>query len=94
LTRATVTDPSRLARILDAVATNGYALVDEELEDGLRSRAVPVRDASGAVVAAVNLSTHTGRGSVPATVDRLLSPSRAAAAAIEAHPRAVGTTPS
>jgi IclR family pca regulon transcriptional regulator len=90
LTRATVTDPSRLARILDDVATNGYALVDEELEDGLRSLAVPVRDASGAVVAAVNLSTHTGRGSVPATLDRLLAPLRAAATAIEADLRCVG----
>jgi IclR family pca regulon transcriptional regulator len=94
LTRATVTDPARLARILDDVATNGYALVDEELEEGLRSLAVPVRDASGAVIAAVNLSTHTGRGSVPATVDRLLAPLRAAAAAIEADLRAVGATPS
>jgi len=91
LTRTTVTDPSRLARILDEVAANGYALVDGELEEGLRSLAVPVRDASGAVVAAVNLSTHTGRGSVPATLERLLAPLRDTAAAIEADLRVIGT---
>ncbi|MGC9667557.1 IclR family transcriptional regulator domain-containing protein [Planosporangium sp. 12N6] len=88
LTRRTVTDPGELARILRETAS-GYALVDEELEEGLRSIAVPVRDAGGAVVAAVNLSTHTGRGSVEHTRATLLPPLRRAASDIEADLHAV-----
>jgi IclR family pca regulon transcriptional regulator len=89
LTRRTVTDADALARILRETATNGYALVDEELDEGLRSLAVPVRDVTGAVVAAVNLSTHTGRGSVEHTRGTLLPALRRAAADIEADLRAV-----
>ncbi|MEP4422508.1 MAG: IclR family transcriptional regulator C-terminal domain-containing protein, partial [Nitratireductor sp.] len=37
---------------------------DEELEPGLRSIAVPVRDGNGAIVAAINVSTQTARLSV------------------------------
>src|SRR5690606_22082193 len=44
-----------------AVREQGYALVDQELEAGLRSIAVPVRGADGEVVAAVNLATHASR---------------------------------
>jgi IclR family pca regulon transcriptional regulator len=40
---------------------HGYALVDQELEYGLRSVAAPVRDRTGAVVAAVNVSSHASR---------------------------------
>jgi IclR family pca regulon transcriptional regulator len=36
--------------------------VDQELEDGLRSIAVPLHDATGRVVAAINVSTTTRRG--------------------------------
>jgi len=39
----------------------GWALVDQELEHGLRSIAAPVRDRSGTVVAAVNVSSHVSR---------------------------------
>ncbi|MFG2039465.1 IclR family transcriptional regulator C-terminal domain-containing protein [Dactylosporangium sp. NPDC048998] len=84
LTRRTVTDPDVLAQILRETAANGYALVDEELEQGLRSIAVPLRDVTGAVVAAVNLSTHTGRGGPEHTVATLLPALRRAAAGIEA----------
>ena len=89
ITHRTVTDPGRLTEILREVAASGYAMVDDELEEGLRSIAVPVCDASGAVVAAVNVSTHTGRGSADQTRSRLLDPLRRAAAAIEADLRAV-----
>lgn len=43
------------------VDAEGWALVDEELEAGLRAIAAPVRDARGRVVAAVNISTSTAR---------------------------------
>ncbi|GAB2927725.1 IclR family transcriptional regulator C-terminal domain-containing protein [Rhodococcus aerolatus] len=60
-TARTTTDPRALRRTLSRVRAEGYALVDQELEDGLRSVAVPVHDAAGAVVAAANVSTHAAR---------------------------------
>jgi IclR family pca regulon transcriptional regulator len=39
----------------------GYAIVDQELEHGLRSIAAPVRNRHGKVVAAVNVSSHISR---------------------------------
>lgn len=69
---------------LTAVRDQGYAIVDQELEDGLRSIAVPVRGADGAVAAAVNLSTHASRRTPESMRAELLSPLRAAAARIEA----------
>ena len=61
----------------------GYAIVDEELEAGLRSVAVPIEDAAGAVTAAVNLSVQASRTTVADLRRRLLAPLREAAAAIE-----------
>ncbi|WP_283134535.1 IclR family transcriptional regulator domain-containing protein [Rhizohabitans arisaemae] len=61
LTPHTVTSRDALAALLDEVAKEGHSLVDEELEVGLRSIAVPVHDRTGRVVAAVNVSTHAGR---------------------------------
>nr|BFE90838.1 hypothetical protein GCM10020185_13740 [Pseudomonas brassicacearum subsp. brassicacearum] len=46
---------------LQQVRQQGWCIVDQELEQGLRSIAVPVYDASGQVVAALNVSTHAGR---------------------------------
>lgn len=60
-TERTVTQRKELRRILDDVARSGFALVDQELEIGLRSMAVPVRDPSGNVIAALNISTHASR---------------------------------
>ncbi|MEU7041046.1 IclR family transcriptional regulator C-terminal domain-containing protein [Streptomyces varsoviensis] len=88
LTPRTVTDPRALARILDAAADGGHALVDEELEEGLRSIAVPVRDVSGRVVAALNVSTHAGRGTAEETRAALLPALRHAQAQVEADLRA------
>jgi IclR family pca regulon transcriptional regulator len=64
LTPRTVIDPARLRGILQEVRGQGWALVDEELEDGVRSIAAPVRDRAGRVVAAMNVSGHAGRVSV------------------------------
>lgn len=84
LTTATVTDKSRLRRELERVRHQGWALVDQELEDGLRSIAVPLRSPAGQVVAAMNLSTHASRRT-PAAIRRELLPHLLhAATAIEA----------
>jgi IclR family pca regulon transcriptional regulator len=90
LTRHTVTAPERLLALLEETARDGYALVDEELEDGLRALAVPVRDRDGRVVAAVNVSSHTGRGPASDAVAAMLPPLREAAAAIDDDLRVVG----
>ncbi|MBX7469132.1 helix-turn-helix domain-containing protein [Streptomyces sp. MAG02] len=84
LTPRTVTSPAVLAGLLDEVAAQGYALVDEELEEGLRSLAVPVRDAAGRAVAAVNVAMHTTRRTLAECRAELLPELRATAAAIEA----------
>ncbi len=61
LTPKTVSDPQTLLGIFQQVAHQGYAFVDEELELGLRSIAVPVTNATGHVVAAINISTQASR---------------------------------
>ncbi|QMU69298.1 IclR family transcriptional regulator C-terminal domain-containing protein [Streptacidiphilus sp. P02-A3a] len=83
LTRHTVGSVAALERTLDTAAADGWALVDQELAEGLRSLAVPVRDRRGRVVAAVNVSTHAGAGPAEQDRDRLLPPLRRAAAALE-----------
>lgn len=60
-TPKTVTDEVRLRRILAKVSERGYAFVDQELELGLLSIAVPLRNGHGRVSAAVNVSAHAGR---------------------------------
>jgi IclR family acetate operon transcriptional repressor len=55
-TRATITHPDRLLDELSRVRELGYAMDDEEHEEGVRCLAVPVRDASGQVVASLSVS--------------------------------------
>jgi IclR family pca regulon transcriptional regulator len=64
MTPNTVTSPKRLRDMLAGVRQAGYAINDEELELGLRSIAVPVRGASGAVHAALNVGAQAARVSV------------------------------
>jgi IclR family pca regulon transcriptional regulator len=60
-TEKTVVSPRRLREIIDEVRQAGYALNDQELEIGLRSLAVPVRGASGTVLAALNVGVQASR---------------------------------
>jgi IclR family pca regulon transcriptional regulator len=60
-TSRTLHTPEALLECLQEVRQQGWCIVDQELEQGLRSIAVPVYDASGQVVAALNVSTHAGR---------------------------------
>nr|WP_245703647.1 IclR family transcriptional regulator C-terminal domain-containing protein [Streptomyces lushanensis] len=90
LTPRTVTDAAELAALLERVEREGYALVDEELEEGLRSLAVPVRDRTGRAVAAVNVAMHSSRRSVERCLREVLPELRATAEAIEADLRIAG----
>jgi DNA-binding IclR family transcriptional regulator len=56
VTPRTIVDPGVLAAQLDDVVRRGYAQTIEELEEGLNAVAAPVRQADGAVVAAVSVS--------------------------------------
>lgn len=85
LTARTVVEPERLRAILSQVRCEGWALVDQELEDGLRSIAVPLRDDSQRAIAALNVSVHAARVSLGELRDRFLPLLRAAAAQINAE---------
>jgi IclR family transcriptional regulator, pca regulon regulatory protein len=61
LTSRTVTDQQRLREILDEVRQQGWCLGDQELEEGLLSIAVPVRDPGGRVQLAINLAAPLTR---------------------------------
>jgi IclR family transcriptional regulator, pca regulon regulatory protein len=89
LTDRTIVDRDRLRAEVERTRTRGWCLVDQELEDGVRSIAVPVHDANSRVVAAVNTSAHATR--VPlATLQRSFLPKlRDCAAAIDAELRTV-----
>ena len=89
-TSRTVTDSGRLHEILDGVRRQGYAMVDQELEDGLRSAAVPIRDSSGGAVAALNVSVHASRTTVQTLKRDFLPLALETAAAIEADLRGAG----
>lgn len=60
-TPSTITDPQALFDRVRADHAQGFSIVDEELERGLRSIAVPLVDRAGQCVAALNLSTHSTR---------------------------------
>ncbi|MFE9914381.1 IclR family transcriptional regulator [Micromonospora sp. NPDC005553] len=83
LTRRTVTDPAKLRTVLTKIAAQGYAIVDQELEEGLRSVAAPIHGENGSVIAAVNVSAHATRGSFEMIRRELLPPLLAAAKRIE-----------
>jgi IclR family transcriptional regulator, pca regulon regulatory protein len=65
------------------VRRQGYAIVDQELEAGLRSIAAPLHDSGGVVVAAINLSTQASRSTVSDMKRRLQPALLDTAAAIE-----------
>jgi IclR family pca regulon transcriptional regulator len=90
LTPRTVASRDALRAVIEQVRRQGYALTDQELEQGLRSVAVPIHDASGAAVAALNVSVHASRASVAELRSRFLPPAREAAAAIDAELRKSG----
>ena len=57
----TLADEAAVRAALEEVRRCGYAIVDEELELGLRSMAVPIQNAKGEVVCAVNISIQASR---------------------------------
>ncbi len=67
LTPRTLTERCELLAEIERVRQQGFAIIDEELEIGLRSLAVPITTTAGRVVAAINTGAQTSR----VTLDRL-----------------------
>jgi IclR family pca regulon transcriptional regulator len=74
LTSRTITEPPRLRRELARVREQGWALNDQELEEGLRSLAAPIHDSDRRVIAAVNVSAHASLRTPDGMVTDLLPP--------------------
>ena len=87
----TITSPAALRIEVERVRARGWAMVDQEFEEGLRSMAAPVRDAAGQVVAAINLSFHASRTSADDARRDSLPLLLAAAARVEIDLRGAGT---
>lgn len=63
---------SALLAQLETIRAQGWALADEELTTGLRAIAAPIRNASGRIVAAVNVATHAGQTPIDQLMDDFL----------------------
>jgi IclR family pca regulon transcriptional regulator len=84
LTPHTQTDLRRLRRIISDVRMQGYAYVEQELELGLCSIAVPVRDRDGKVATAINVSMAWHADAAKVAQKSVLPQLLQTAAAIEA----------
>jgi IclR family transcriptional regulator, pca regulon regulatory protein len=78
-TEKTIYRAEALRKELNIVFKQGYALVDEELEIGLRSLAVPVFAKEDRVVAAINIGAHAARTTKNALLQKSLPALRKAA---------------
>jgi IclR family pca regulon transcriptional regulator len=87
-TRRTIISADGLRAELRDVRENGWAIGDQELAEGLRAIAVPLRDRNGRVVAALNVSSHVMRRSMESLRRDVLPALQATAAQIEADMRA------
>ncbi|MFF2779796.1 IclR family transcriptional regulator C-terminal domain-containing protein [Streptomyces sp. NPDC058052] len=90
LTSRTLTGAGELREAVAATAGRGFGWVEEELEEGLRSVAVPVRDGAGRVVAALNVALHAGRSTPEESLATLLPQLRETAGRISADLASVG----
>lgn len=71
-TALTVQDDEQLLQRILQVRAQGWALVDQELEEGLISIAAPIKNAAGRTVAALNISGQANRNSVEMMREQLL----------------------
>jgi IclR family transcriptional regulator, pca regulon regulatory protein len=64
ITPLTVTDVPQIRQLLAEIKQQGWSLVDQELEEGLRSISAPIRNRRGTAIAALNISAHASRVSI------------------------------
>lgn len=82
-TDKTITDPAALKAELDTVRRHHWAKVEDEMDDGTLSIAVPLRGAGGKLVAALNVASHRSRCDMATMIQTMLPTLRAAAQDIE-----------
>ncbi|SAL69040.1 IclR family transcriptional regulator [Caballeronia udeis] len=73
-TPRTITDKTALKASLAVVRKQGWAIVDQELEEGLISMSAPIRDRQGRVIAALNISGNAQRKNAKQMVKAFLEP--------------------
>lgn len=83
LTERTRTSRTDIAKAIDDVRAKGYAIVDQELEIGLRSLGVPIKNKAGATIAGLSISVLNGKLGNAALVKSYLQPLKAAADEIQ-----------
>lgn len=88
-TARTITDPQRLYEELRLVRERGYAVDDEEIMDGLRCVAAPIRNYTGSVIAALSVSGPVSR----MTLDRLPEIAQDVMSAADQTSRRLGWSP-
>ncbi|MCZ2105131.1 MAG: helix-turn-helix domain-containing protein [Burkholderiales bacterium] len=93
LTNRTVVDLNALLRLLDTCRQSGWAYCDEEIEPGVRSMAVPVRDPQGATIAAISVAARAHRLSMGEFSEAFLAPLQRARNALEKKLYACAFTP-
>lgn len=81
----TITDRAVLAQQVESARRDGYATAEEEIAAGVVSLAVPVRDAAGRVVAAINVSVDMNEATAAQLVSRYLTALRDAAQTVSAE---------
>ncbi|RZT12753.1 IclR family transcriptional regulator [Kribbella sp. VKM Ac-2569] len=72
LTDRTITTPGDLRASITQARADGYALVDQELELGLRSIAAPIHNSRGRIIAALNVSAHASRSTSTSLCEEFL----------------------
>jgi IclR family transcriptional regulator, pca regulon regulatory protein len=84
-TEQSINNIEALRSEIHAVRAQGYALVDQELEEGIRSVAAPLRDRRGRTLAAINVGTHAARVTLKELRGVILPDLRATARSIESQ---------
>jgi IclR family pca regulon transcriptional regulator len=82
-TPLTKTDPDQLADELAQVRSQGFAVIDQELELGLCSIAVPLVNSRGAVIAAINIGAPAAQFRATELAERFLTSLRAVASTLQ-----------
>lgn len=86
-TAQSVTDVATLRQRIQQIREQGYGVVDQELDLGLRSIAVPVFAADDELLGAINVSTNAARVDMDTLIDSYLPKLQAAADEIRRHAR-------
>jgi len=96
-TAATITAPAALERVLEETRRRGYAVDDQEFEEGVRCVAAPIRDYTDRVVAALSVSVPAGRlprARVASLVDKVTGAARRVSGTLgHPAPAAAGSVP-